>query len=315
MSSQYFRINAPQAGQRRAPFLEQLLARADRSVSMSDWRAEGFRAIAPPGAAMPAIAAAALCAERGAVDAAWVCLASPVHYVAEMSRVRMAEDGMLSRTPAAAEGFASDFNRIWKDTGICLTAARSQLFCLFDRPLAVATRDPREVLGQSIEEYLPVGEDAARLRQLISETEMWLFEHGVNGARGRSGLPVVNGLWFWGGGAPLAVLPAVQGWVAGDDVFFNAFGARQDLGAGSGVVAGVAEPGSDQWQDSETRWLRPAVAQLRAGRLSRLELSIDDRRFTLTSRALRRFWRRSKPWWELLDRQQDLRVSGAEIDS
>jgi hypothetical protein len=301
VSSQYFRINAPKDGPRRSPFLEQLLARADISVSMSDWRAEGFRTIAPPGTAMPSIAATALCADRGAVDAAWVCLASPVHYVAEMSRVRMAGDGMLSLTPAAAEGFASDFNRIWKDTGICLTAGTStQLFCLFDRPLAVATRDPREVLGQSIEEYLPLGEDAARLRQLISETEMWLFEHGVNGARGRSGLPVVNGLWFWGGGAPLPVLPEVQGWVAGDDVFFNAFGARHDAAPGSGVVAAVGEPGSDEWQDTETRWLRPAVAQLRAGRRSRLELSVDDRRFTLTARALRRFWRRRKPWWEFL---------------
>jgi hypothetical protein len=301
VSSQYLRISAPKSGQRRSPFLERLLARADVSVSMSDWRAEGFRAIAPPGAAMPSIAAAALCADRGNVDAAWVCLASPVHYVAEMSRVRLAEDGMLSLTPAAAQGFASDFNRIWKDTGICLTATRSsQLICQFDRPLAVAMRDPREVLGQSIEEYLPVGEDSARLRQLISETEMWLFEHDVNGARGRSGLPVVNGLWFWGGGAPLRVLPEVQGWVAGNDVFFNAFGPRQEMGPGSGVVAAGGEPGSDQWQDTETRWLRPAVAEVRAGRLSRLEISVDDRRFTLTSRALRRFWRRSKPWWEFL---------------
>ena len=301
MSSQYFRINAPKAGQRRSPFLEQLLARADASVSMSDWRTEGFRAIAAPGTDMPSIAAAALCAERGAADAAWVCLASPVHYIAEMSRVRMAEDGMLSLTPAAAPGLALDFNRIWQDTGIRLAAAQSaQLFCLFDRPLAVATRDPREVLGQSIEEYLPVGADAARLRQLISETEMWLFEHGVNGARGRSGLPVVNGLWFWGGGAPLAALPQVQGWVAGDDVFFNAFGPRPDMGPGSGVVAAAGEPGSDQWQNTETRWLRPAVAEVRAGRLSRLEISVDDRRFTLTARTLRRFWRRSKPWWEFL---------------
>jgi hypothetical protein len=301
VSSQYFRFNAPKAAQRRSPFLEQLLARADLSVSMSDWRAEAFRAIAPPGASMPSIAATALCAERGAVEAAWVCLASPVHYVAEMTRVRLAEDGMLSLTPAAAEGFASDFNRIWKDTGICLTAAGStQLFCLFDRPLAVAMRDPREVLGQSIEEYLPVGEDAARLRQLISETEMWLFEHVVNGARGQSGLPVVNGLWFWGGGAPLSVLPKVLGWVGGNDVFFNAFGVREDAGSGSGVVVTAGEPGSDQWRDIESRWLRPAVAQLRAGRISRLEISVEDRRFTLTSLALRRFWRRKKPWWEFL---------------
>jgi hypothetical protein len=301
LSSQYFRLNAAAAERRRSALIEQLLARADARASASDWRAEAFRAIAPPGTSMPSIAGAALCADRGAVDAPWACVATPVHYVAEMTTVRLPADGVLSLTPAAAEALAADFNRVWKGAGIRLTAARSaQLFCLFDRPLEVTTREPHEVLGQPIEEYLPIGEDAAPLRRLISETEMWLFEHGVNSARGKSSLPVVNGLWFWGGGATLAALPRLTGWVGGDDVFFNAFGARQVAAAGSGVVAAIGAPGSDQWQDIETRWLRPAIAQLRAGSLSRVEISVDQCRFVLTSRGLRRFWRRRKPWWEFL---------------
>jgi hypothetical protein len=205
---------------------------------------------------------------------------------------------MLALTPAGADTLTADFNRVWKGSGIRMTAARSaQLFCTFDREMQVVTRDPEDVLGRHIEEFLPVGADSGRLQQLISETEMWLFEHEVNRARTELGLPVINGLWFWGGGAPIASLPNVQGWAAGNDLFFNAFSAPRDEKQ-SGVVAAGCAPGSEPWQALESRWLRPALIELRARRIERLQLSAADRCFTLTARGLRRIWRRRKPWWE-----------------
>jgi hypothetical protein len=298
VSSQYFRFVARSGPRRRVPFLEQLIARADHWVPVADWRAEAFRVIAPQ-ALWPAVAAAALCADRGALSAAWVCAATPVRYEAEMSSVRMPADGILSLTPAAAETLASDFNRIWKGSGIRMTSARSaQLFCIFDRVLEVVTRDPEHVLERHLEEYLPAGADAPRLKQLISETEMWLFEHEVNRARRELNLPAINGLWFWGGGEPVASLPNLQGWTAGDDVFFNAFSFSRDEKFQSGVVALGCVPGSDQWHALESRWLHPAVAKLRARRITQLQICAADRCFTVTARGLRRFWRSRKPWWE-----------------
>jgi hypothetical protein len=328
VSSQYCRFVARGTSRGRAPLLEQLLARADDWVPVADWRADAFRVIAPQAAGMPAIAAAALCAARAAADtdavdtddvdadavdagpgAAWVCVATPVHYVAEMTSVRLPADGVLSLRPAVAETLAADFNRVWKGSGIRMTAAvyaapvstaaqSAQLFCIFDRAFEVLTRDPEDVLDRHIEEFLPTGADAPRLRQLISETEMWLFEHEANRARSEMGLPAVNGLWFWGGGTPIASLPTVQGWAAGDDLFFNAVGFQRTEEIPCGVVAAACTPGSDQWCEVESRWLRPAMIALRAGRIERLQISAADRCFTLTGRALRRFWRRSKPWWE-----------------
>jgi hypothetical protein len=306
VSSQYFRFVVHDASRLRVPLLERLIARADDWVPVADWRAEAFRVIAPQAARMPAVAAAALCADRGAVDAAWVCAATPVHYVAEMTSVRLGRDGMLSLTPAAADTLAADFNRVWKGSGIHMTASRSaQLFCTFDREMQVVTRDPEDVLGRHIEEFLPAGADSGRLQQLISETEMWLYEHEANRARTALGLPVINGLWFWGGGAPIASLPNVQGWAAGDDLFFNAFGARTDAervppdeNFPSGVVAAGCAPGGERWHAFESRWLHPAIMKLRARRIERLQLSAADRCFTLTARGLRRIWRRRKPWWE-----------------
>ena len=57
-------------------------------------------------------------------------------------------------------------------------------------------------------------------------------------------------------------------------------------------------PGSDAWHEAESRWLKPAVAQLREGVISRLDLSAGARSFSVSARAILRFWRRRKPWWE-----------------
>jgi hypothetical protein len=287
VSSQYFRFLSRSAEPRRSALVEQLLARADAFRPVSDWRADAFRLLAPQSASVPPPASAALCADCGAVNAAWVCLATPVHYVAEMTNVRMSSDGILSLTPAAAEALAMHFNQVWNGSGIrMLAGGSSRLYCTFEQTLHVTTRDPQDVLNRHIEEYLPAGTDAPRLRRLMSEIEMWLF--GLS-------LPRMSGLWLWGGGAPLASLPKIQGWAAGDDAFFSAFkGEKSD----SGVIVATDAPGSAGWHDVESRWLKPAAAQLRAGALTRVELSADDRCFTVNAHAIRRFWRRSKPWWE-----------------
>jgi hypothetical protein len=313
VSTQYFRFLSRSAEPRRSAFLEQLLARADAARLVSDWRAEAFRVIAPQ-ALWPGVAPAALCADGAAVDAsavdatavdattvgaaaaAWVCLATPVHYVADMTSVRMPHGGILSLQQADAETLTLDFNRVWNGSGIRLVAGGSaRLYGIFEQTLNVATRDPQDVLERHIEEYLPAGADAPRLRQLMSEIEMWLFEHEINSRRAGVGAPRVSGLWLWGGGAPLASLPRVQGWAAGDDAFFSAFkGEKSD----SGVIVVPQAPGEAGWHDVESRWLKPAAALLRAGRLSRLDMSAGERCFTLSARAVRRFWRRRKPWWE-----------------
>jgi hypothetical protein len=68
----------------------------------------------------------------------------------------------------------------------------------------------------------------------------------------------------------------------------------------SGVVTVPDWPGSPAWRDVEQNWLGPALADVRAGRLASIELSARRRCRRLNARALRRFWRRSRPWWETL---------------
>jgi hypothetical protein len=251
----YFRFaHRGAANRQRSRLLERLLARADATTAVADWRADAFRVIAPPTTAMPGVGAAALFAERGAVNAASlnaasVFIATPVHYVAEMSNVRLPADGILSLRQAQAETLAADFDRVWKDAGIRLIAGRcANLFCLVDRPTLATTCDPEDVLDRHIENHLPSGAESPRLRQLMSEIEMWLFEHAVNRTRLEDGVPAVNGLWLWGGGPALTSLPPVDGWTAGDDPLFKAFAAKSDVHAGwwESVAAGEIEKADRQ---------------------------------------------------------------------
>lgn len=308
MSIHYYRFTHRGAGSpQRAPLLERLLARADTSTVVTDWRADAFRLIAPQ-SAMPGVGAAALCAEQGLVDAASVFIATPVHYLAEMSNVRLAGDGILSLSRAEADALAADFNRVWHDAGIRLICGRSQtprapdLFCVTDRVLDAATRDPEDVLDRHIEDYLPAGPDAPRLRRLMSEIEMWLFEHAVNQERAaRSAVPV-SGLWLWGGGAMLAALPPINGWTAGQDPLFGAYPAKTQFPrAGSSGVVVLQAPGADDWPDAVSRWLRPTLAELRAGRIEEARVCAGERCYRVRSKWHWKFWRRNRPWWESFD--------------
>jgi hypothetical protein len=308
VASQYFRFLASGAEEpRRSVFLERLAARADVVRRSSDWRADAFRLIAPHAAFAPAVASAALFADCGAVEGAWVCIATPVNYVAEMSSVRLSQDGILALAPSTAEALAADFNRIWKGSGVRMAPGASapgaaapgatvQLYCIFDEIQNVTTRDPQEVLGRNIEEYLPSGTDAPRLRQLMSEIEMWLFEQAGN----RADLSRINAFWLWGGGMLLESLPSVPGWFAGDDLYFSALTRRSPTieKSGSGVIVTSKMPESAGWGEIESRWLKNAVAQLRSRRISRLDVSGGEHCITLSARLIPRFWRRRKPWWE-----------------
>jgi hypothetical protein len=312
VSSHYLRFSHRCAlNRQRSPLLERLLARADGSSAVTDWRADAFRAIAPPHTPMPGVAAAALYAARGSVVGASVFLATPVHYLAEMSNVRLPADGILSLRQGEAEALAADFNRVWSGAAMrLLTGPDADLYCVFEQPIAADTADPGDVLDRHIAEHLPSGAAAPRLRQLMSEIEMWLFEHEVNRTRTARAVPALTGLWLWGGGSALTSLPAVDGWTAGDDPLFKAFAASPAIlrgaapephapaAAASGVAVIAAQPGTEEWREPETRWLARSLAQLRAGRIERLDLSAGTRCFSVRAGWNWRVWRRRRPWWE-----------------
>jgi hypothetical protein len=287
LTTLYFRIGAAAAAPQAWPLLERLLARAAAPVPVTDWRVDAIRSQAltiEPFAAGPLALSAAL----GQVDGAWACIATPVHYTAEMSNVRLARDGILRLDAERAAALALDFNRVWRDSGICMKVGRfGDLFCIFDRPLEVATQDPERVLDRHIEGFLAQGADAPRLRRLMSEMEMWLFEHPAMGKPDRGAGPV-NGLWLWGGGVTRgAALPDGLR-CSGEDAVFSYFGGDVSRG---GIVIADADVGAAEFELAHGR--------LKSGELERILISAGDLCYAVSRGGLRRFWRRGRrPWNE-----------------
>ena len=304
MSSIYLRfcgLALPDAA--RSPLLERMLARAGMPDAAENWREQAFRLIAPVPAPMPGIAAAALCGEIGPVNGGAVFLASPVHCEAGMVSVRLPADGMITLNVAEAEHLAREFNRDFADgTQRLVVTPSGRLYCVFAGANAALTCDPLTVCGRDIGQYMPSGPDGPRLRRLMSEIEMWLYGHALNRARNADGDVAITGLWLWGGGPALANLPALDGWTAGADPLFGAWPAQTRIPAQrcSGVVVLPDPPGSAPWQATESAWLLPALAALRAGRIRQLELGLGAQGFMLRRGWSLRAWRRARPWWEYL---------------
>jgi hypothetical protein len=165
-----------------------------------------------------------------------------------MASLSLTAGALLRLDGGEAQVLALDFNRLFGGAGLQLVAVpgvaslagSARLILVCPGPLRADTQDPEDALGGDLWEFQPSGPDAAYLRGLMSEMEMWLFDHPVNQHRVARGAPAITGLWLWGGGARLAALPRIQGWTAGNDPFFAAF-----AGPESGVREQDRRAGAD----------------------------------------------------------------------
>jgi hypothetical protein len=289
----------------REPLLERLLACATAAVTCEDWREDAWQLLQPVGSracSRPAAGPAAVFAAHGPSREGYACVASALHYVAGMSNVHLPPGGLLRLGAAEADALTRDFARVFAEAEPRLIAGRDgSLACLFARAIDAAMRDPEDVLGCDIGLYLPQGPDGPRLRRLMSEIEMWLFEHPVNLARAARREPPITGLWLWDGGPTFAGLPPLPAWVSGRDALFSAWSDERgasEQGAGSGLILAEASPGTPAWRGFESGRLGRLLSDLRSGKFTRLELSAGQRRYSLGPQWRWRFWRRSRPWWE-----------------
>jgi hypothetical protein len=150
VATRYLRFKSRfNAEPQRVPLLEKLLARADARSLRDDWRADAFLALEPSGP-VPALAAAAYLSGRGSgtLDCRWRGLATPVHYLAELSNVRLAADGVLKLQAEEAELLARDFARTWDDSEFRLEALGALLFCGCRTSLLANQSDPERAMGR-----------------------------------------------------------------------------------------------------------------------------------------------------------------------
>jgi hypothetical protein len=256
-------------------------------------------------------------------------LATPVHYVAGLDTVRLHPEGLITLGPAEQQLLAEDFARVFSDGGWQLQSAGGRELLLRGPPLAVNAPDPARFLGVATGAGQLRGADAATLRRLQSEIEMWLHQHPINRARGSS-RHTVNGLWLWGqqylkeaaSDANGANAGGQQWRILGEDLAARSIVERAGGHSGSlpggwdllpadhGEIAGSQNlvivlslagatllPGM---QSFSRDWLRPALHSWRDGKFARLEILCADCQWILSRSARWRFWRRRAHWLESL---------------
>ena len=76
----------------------------------------------------------------------------------------------------------------------------------------IRTTPLSQVVGGDVRRFLPTGDDASRWHQVFNEIQMLLHAHPLNEAREARGEPIINSVWFWGGGCDtLLAKPAACG--------------------------------------------------------------------------------------------------------
>jgi hypothetical protein len=128
-------------------------------------------------------------------------MATPVHLVAGLTSVHLDRRSILRLSADDLTALATEFRRVFDDSGFVLEPLDSGDFLLFGPRMPVAqTLEPARAMGNSVADAQPAGAGDPALRRLGAEIEMWLHEHPVNDARRRRGEAPVTGLWLWGGG-------------------------------------------------------------------------------------------------------------------
>ena len=305
----------------RAPAAEWLLARARKSSAPDiPWREWLLAPVAagtdllrrcPAGPSVHAYGTAR------PPTGTWAC-ARPVHLATAIEHLRLVP-GDVDIGADEASALLADINRHLEGRGFRLHAQAAlddwQLEC--DAPIECDGAEPELAAGRSVRDLMPAGRDGARVRALINEIQMLLHEHPVNQDRAGRGRPAINTLWLWGFGRfeqthvmNLPTLYTDDAWLSGA---WSLNGARSrsldelatSLGAGGShvLVAGSRPPRDslsghgmiDALAQAERSCFAPALAALRAGAVSGVDLLLDGRAHAVERNARFRFWRRAQP--------------------
>ncbi len=297
-----FQRSFASAGEPRLAALERMAARGRVEEAPSQ---EAF--LAPRFGLEPAQLAPApfmRLADGGGADGAYRLCASFVHLAPDRDQLVLMPGSLLEVTPDEAAALAAAFNALYGAEGWTLeliSQGRAYLRC--PKPLDVVTHAPAETAGQAVLDHMPTGADSMKLKQLMNETQMLFHAHGVNRAREEAGRPLINSLWFWGGGVlpkaskvrvPSRVasdLPLVRGlsiWAGRTPESLSMPSSDEDL-----LLALMT---SDDLASMEKNWFGPLFTLLRSSKLHQLTVYLGGMSLIeLDSAAPRRFWRRARP--------------------
>lgn len=255
--------------------------------------------------------------------------ADPVHLNVQRDRMILSAPESLQIEDAEAVSLCAALNRHFEaDRFHFLAPHPERWFVRTGRPVRIHTRGLTQAVGRDVDHLLPEGEERLQWHRVFNEVQMLLHDHPVNTAREARGAPVINSLWFSGGGT----LPLAQ---ARHDAIVGSSALAQGLAKLAGVPfipasRGVEALSADQvlvecddamtgflrldheaWKSAleilERLWFAPLADLLRGGRLKHLEIATvsggHGYRWSVRRSHLWRFWRSPVPLSDPLARK------------
>jgi hypothetical protein len=292
-----FRQHFEAQGRPRLRALERLVARARRlpAAEPGDFLAARF--------GLSAIAAAPFTrlADGGVPDGRYWLRADPVHLAPDRDQLVLMPGSLLRVGADEAQALATAFNRVYGAEGWQLEfpqPARGYLRC--PTPLDAVTHDPAPLTGGPVLEAMPAGADASRLKQLMNETQMLFHTHPVNQLREEAGHPLINSLWFWGGGTLPARSSTVPSRIITDLLLLRGLGLWAGVETAALGKLGTTDTllgfEGEDLQALERDCFAPLLSQLKAGSQSAVDLYLGGLGlFRADPAAARRFWKRGRP--------------------
>ncbi|MGB5340068.1 MAG: hypothetical protein WBO06_13355 [Gammaproteobacteria bacterium] len=310
---------------KRPQALDRLLSRSRVRPAAADSFAATLGGFFGIDAALP-VAPLTWLADTGEKASGYLLRADPVYLRADRSCLRLFDSDTLSIDQDEADALVAAINAHFSDRGWQLHAPHPQRWYLALSAIpSITTCPPSELSGQDINQGLPAGADAGEWHAVLNEVQMLLHSHAVNSAREQRGAPLVNSLWFWGGGvSPAALQTPVRRVVTDDPLAMGLAGManveRRDVPANAGELLAPAVDGLtlvahdtlqllaahgeiERWRATlmqlETDWFAPLLEALRNGRLSGLELfPVNGRRYATNRSRQRHFWKLIRPYEE-----------------
>ncbi len=232
-------------------------------------------------------------------DACWMC-ADPVHLRFARESLMLTDRHELDLAPDEARQLVDALNGAFADVGEFAIATAGEWNLRLHTAPQLVTHSVAQVLGRSIEPFLPGGPDGAQWRRTINEMQMLLHTHPVNAAREAQGRLTINSVWPWGAGSLAAGLPPRHESVFADTPLARGL-ARASGGTGEPLPAAFPSTAAgsalavldslhypalageiDAWQaalrELEAAWFQPLLDALRRRRL-------DHARIILTGDA------------------------------
>lgn len=135
-------------------------------------------------------------------------LAQPIHL--SLQRDSFALEGLIQLTATEYDTLTALFNQFFAQDQLTFISSvtRQYWFLHSSQPWQLQTHLVQTVLQQNIQRQMPTGADAQRLRSIMNQLQMLLYDHPINQQRVQQGLPEVNSLWF-SGASTVQSLPTI----------------------------------------------------------------------------------------------------------